>query len=253
MIETVLGSLAPTDFMLAALAVVAGLARGLTGFGAALIFVPVASMWVGPRMASAMLLVIDTVLAAPLLPRAYPQSDRRDVALTLIGALIAVPVGAAALSIGDATLLRWGICVISLGFFLLLASGWRYSRKPHPVVGVTMGAISGFCAGVAQIGGPPVVAYWLGGQNSMVRVRANFIVYFAVSSLLALASYWFGGLMGTSVLRTAALIGPFYAAGILAGVRSLKILNEATFRPLCLGLILLSAVVGMPLLDGLTP
>lgn len=43
-------------------AFLAGLARGFSGFGAALIFIPLASAIVGPRIASVVLLVVDGVL-----------------------------------------------------------------------------------------------------------------------------------------------------------------------------------------------
>ena len=56
-----------TLVLLAAVALVAGMARGFSGFGAALIFVPSAAALVGPKLASPMLAVIDGVLAANII------------------------------------------------------------------------------------------------------------------------------------------------------------------------------------------
>jgi uncharacterized membrane protein YfcA len=72
---------------------VAGIARGFSGFGAALIFVPLASAFIGPKMANPILLVIDTICAASLLPAAATKADKRDVGAMSIGALIGVPAG----------------------------------------------------------------------------------------------------------------------------------------------------------------
>ena len=41
------------------IALIAGLARGFSGFGAALIFVPMASAVIGPKVAALLLLVVD--------------------------------------------------------------------------------------------------------------------------------------------------------------------------------------------------
>ena len=46
-------------------AFVAGLARGFSGFGSALIFMPLASSMAAPRLVAALLLIIDFVAAAP--------------------------------------------------------------------------------------------------------------------------------------------------------------------------------------------
>jgi uncharacterized protein len=53
-----------------AVALIAGMARGFSGFGSALIFMPLASSLAAPRMMAAVLLVIDFVSAAPLVPNA---------------------------------------------------------------------------------------------------------------------------------------------------------------------------------------
>ena len=80
-----------SGFALAALmavALVASIARGFSGFGAALIFMPLASTVAAPRTVAALLLIIDLVAAAPLAPNAWKQADRKAVAFMAFGALL---------------------------------------------------------------------------------------------------------------------------------------------------------------------
>ena len=51
-------------------ALVAGLARGFSAFGAALIFMPLGSAILGPRLAAAVLLLADGIATLPLVPGA---------------------------------------------------------------------------------------------------------------------------------------------------------------------------------------
>src|ERR1700723_863286 len=94
-----LSGLIPPDVSLAAaiaicvIAFLAGTARGFSGFGAALIFMPLASSLAAPRLVAALLLIIDFVAAAPLLPNAWREADRKATAIIVIGALIGVPLG----------------------------------------------------------------------------------------------------------------------------------------------------------------
>ena len=60
----------------ALVAALAGLARGFSGFGAALIFIPLGSALLGPRVAAPLLMLVDNVLAAPLIPAAWRQASR---------------------------------------------------------------------------------------------------------------------------------------------------------------------------------
>ncbi|WP_312858615.1 sulfite exporter TauE/SafE family protein [Rhizobium sp. G21] len=97
-------------------AFVAGLARGFSGFGAALIFVPLASAVVGPRMAGPILLVIDIVASFPLIPDAFGKADKQAVGLMSMGAVVAVPLGVLALMHFDPLATRWGISLTAIGF-----------------------------------------------------------------------------------------------------------------------------------------
>src|SRR4051795_10229545 len=150
---------------LCAVAFVSGTARGFSGFGSALIFMPLASSIAAPRLVAALLLVIDFVAAAPLLPDAWRKADRKATAVIVLGALVGVPVGTYFLSVLEPVTTRWIISCFVAALLLLLLSGWRYRGKDHAWLSVGIGSLSGFCSGLAQTGGPPLVGY-------LARLRA---------------------------------------------------------------------------------
>jgi uncharacterized membrane protein YfcA len=229
---------------------IAGIARGFSGFGAALIFVPLASALIGPKMASPILLAIDIVCAAGLLPDAVRKADRKDVGAMSVGAAFAVPAGVALLVNADPVLVRWVISITALLFLMLLMSGWRYRGRPSAPLAMGVGVIAGVYSGAAQLGGPPVVAYWLGGINPIATVRANIVLYFAISSIFSAISYLYAGLLTPAIFLLALLCGPLYGLGLLLGARSFGLASERTFRQICYGLIGVAALVSLPLLDG---
>src|SRR5215472_17761255 len=147
--------------LLAISAFLAALARGFSGFGAALIFVPLASTATGPQAAAPLLLIIDGVAAAGLIPSAWRHADRRDAGTMSIGALAGIPLGAWVLIKSDPLWIRWAIAVFGTLLLALLMSGWRYRGKPSAAITVSVGAAAGLLGGAAQVGGPPIVAYWL--------------------------------------------------------------------------------------------
>jgi uncharacterized protein len=254
LIETVTGAATgaagqPVAVMayLAGVALVAGLARGFSGFGAALIFVPLASAAVGPMMAAPLLLVVDAVGALPMLPNGWRRADRGAVLVMNLGSLAVMPLGVMALTRLDPVTVRWGISALILVLVALLASGWTYAGRPHRAVTVLVGGVSGFLSGLAQIGGPPVVAYWLGrAAASAQEVRANIVLFFAFSTVSGAVVFGFSGLLSVPVGVLALTTGPAYMAGTMLGMRMFGLASQRTFRRICYALITLAAIIGLP-------
>lgn len=234
-----------------AAALVAGLARGFSGFGGALIFVPPASAAVGPPVAAALLLVMDGVMALGMLPNGWRQANRPEVFTMLAGALVGVPAGTALLAYLPSLTLRWTISLTVLALLLFLISGWRYHGKPKTHLTVGVGALAGLFGGAAQISGPPIVAYWLGGASPANTVRANLVLYFALASVISAIAYVAGGILTVEVFAIFIVAGPAYGIGLAAGAHVFGLASEATFRRICFLLIGLAALIGMPLFDAL--
>jgi uncharacterized membrane protein YfcA len=245
------GYSAATLLFVAACALTAGLARGFSGFGAALIFIPLASTAINPTTAAALLLIVDIVMASPLLPRAWGIADRRNVGTMLIGTVVGVPIGTLILTSVDSVTIRWMIAAMVLAMLALLMSGWRYHGRPAPSVDAGVGLVAGFFSGIAQVGGPPVVAYWLGTAKEPHLVRANIVLYFAASALITSVSYVIAGLLTTKVIGFALLIGPVYGLGLWAGSHSFGLASPATFRGICYALIAIAGLISLPVFDGL--
>src|SRR6201988_1547803 len=90
-----------------AIAFVSGTARGFSGFGSALIFIPLASSMVAPRLVAALLLIIDFIAGTPLIPNAWKYADRKAPAIIVTGELVGVPIGTYFQSRLDPVTTRW--------------------------------------------------------------------------------------------------------------------------------------------------
>jgi len=248
--------LIPTDvgsnvaIAICAIAFVSGTARGFSGFGSALIFMPLASSLAAPRLVAALLLVIDVVAAAPMLPNAWKHADRKATAVMVSGALVGVPLGTYFLTRLDPVTTRWIISGFVFALLLLLLSGWRYRGKDHPAISVGIGGLAGFCSGLAQTAGPPIVGYWLGRPIASAIARANILLFFGASDFFSAVSYALSGLITADAIRFSFLIGPVYGVGVWFGAQLFGRASERLFRSLCYALIAAAVIIGLPALDG---
>lgn len=251
-----LTSLIPSDISvnvaiaIGAIAFVSGTARGFSGFGSALIFMPLASSIAAPRLVAALLLIIDFIGAAPLIPNAWKQADRKATAIMALGALVGVPIGTWFLSRLEPVTTRWIISGFVFALLLLLLSGWRYRGRDHAAISIGIGGLSGFCSGLAQTGGPPIVGYWLGRPIASVIQRANILLFFAASDFFSLVSYALTGLITVDAIRFSIIVGPIYGIGVWFGASLFGRASENLFRAICYALIAAAVLIGLPALDG---
>src|SRR6202008_728808 len=123
--------------------------------------------------------------------------------------------------------------------------------RDYAAFSVGVGGLSGFCSGLAQTGGPPIVGYWLGRPITSAIARANIVLYFGAADFFSLVSYALSGLITLDALRFALVVGPLYALGIKFGTSLFGRASETLFRTICYALIALAVIFGLPVLDGI--
>ena len=244
----------PFDFLTSPLfwaaalaALVAAIVRGFSGFGAGLIFMPVAAACLGPKPAVGILYIVDTILILPFVARAIPRADWHDVLPLGIGAVVAVPFGVAVLLHADPVPLRWALSIAILVSIGALAAGLRYTGPTQVPLSLAVGAMAGFLSGSVQIPGPPVLIYWLGRKVVSGTMRANAIVFFMFTTVISGVGFLYGGIFTADVLAGSLALFPVYALGIFIGSRFFGHASEATYRGIAYATILFAAVISMPL------
>lgn len=246
------GATADSRFPIAlAISIIAGLVRGFTGFGSALIYVPLISALYSPPVAAGTMVLVDTIASLPFAVRVWPLATRREVVPVAAGGALALPLGVAALIYVDALILRWFIAALVLFALVALITGWRYHRKPTPAISFGVGAMAGFGSGSVQIAAPPLLVFWLGGQNNATTVRANIMVLFALQGLLGIALYAFNGLFGGEVLALSLAIGVPFVLAMTIGARWFRGTSDLLYRRIAYIIIGFSGLVSLPLFDSL--
>jgi uncharacterized membrane protein YfcA len=234
-----------------AVALIAGLVRGFSGFGSALIYVPLMSAIYEPRIAAVTLLITDFVASAPFTVSQTWRCNWREVAPVSGAALLTIPLGVAALEYLDPVILRWFIAVLVMTLLVVLVSGWRYRVEPKMPVSVGVGLVAGVGAGAVQIAGPAAIIYWLGGPSHAVVIRANLMVYFAILAIASFIAYQVRGLFTADVLTLSVLLGPVFIAAMALGAFLFRGASDNAYRRVAYAIIALSALVSLPLFDEL--
>lgn len=231
-------------------ALVAGLVRGFAGFGAGMIFVPLAAALTGPKIAVVTLWIMDTLPTLTIVIPALKQVEWRSIAPVAVGYAITVWAGVWVLANGDPDMLRWAISLAILATLPVLWSGWRY-HGPRPfALSAGVGGVSGIMGGAAQLPGPPVLIYWLAGEDPAWRIRANVIVLFFMLTALSGTSMAANGLFVADAVTAGVICAPVFGLALFIGQRSFARATETGYRRFAFILILVVAITTLPVFSG---
>lgn len=231
------------------IAALSGFVRGFSGFGSALIYIPMIAAVYEPRIAAPTLLLIDLVGSAPFTLREFSRCNWREVTPITATAALAAPFGVMALIFVDPTVLRWFICGLVLALLAVLVSGWRYRGRPTLPVTAGVGIIAGLGSGAVQIAGPAVIIFWLGSSDPALVVRANLMVFFLLMGAITAVIYLTQGILTADVLALSVLLGAPFIAAMWLGARWFHGASDSAYRRVAYGIIVLAALVSMPLWD----
>ena len=225
--------------------IVAGLMRGYAGFGTAVILAPIfATLW-GTLEGVPVMLLMELLISAQLLPKAWHEADRR-VAFPLGGAaLLTMPLGTYALFALEQDLLRRMIGGFVLAFGLTLMSGWRYHGSRPLWLNLCVGGTAGLLKGATGMSGPPVILYLLSGTEEAKRHRANLILFFAIIAIASVVGPFLGGLIDAKSLLRLAILLPVMLLAVPVGARAFHVVPVRFYRPFAMTVLLAAGAIAL--------
>jgi uncharacterized membrane protein YfcA len=234
-----------TEAAIVGIVIIAGVFRGITGFGAAMLMTPTLSMLIGPVPAVVTTLILESLAALIMLPEILPKLDWRTLLPILVPAALTVPVGTYFLTTLNPATAQQIIAFVVVVCSVMLLMGLRYQGAPKPSISAVLGGLAGLLMGATSIGAPPVVIYLLSGPDPVNVTRANLTMFITFLSIAGLAMFYTTGAMTVPLASSAALlIIPFFIA-IWTGTKLFPILREVVVRRigivamLCIGIVTL--------------
>jgi hypothetical protein len=229
--------------LLAAFVIVllAAATQAVTGFGFALVAVPLLALATDARTA-----VVTTSLSGVLLTLGAATRERghvrwRTASGVLAASMIGMPIGLLVLLTAPARLLAGLIAAVVLACTALVWRGVRLGTGPLAVAAA--GLVSGVLATATGMNGPPLVATFRGMGFDPRTFRATLAAVFAVSGVVGFAGFGLTGQIDTNAIALAAAGIPGVALGWWAGNWAFARIDAERFRRIVLyALVATSAV-----------
>ncbi len=193
--------------------------RSLTGFGAALICIPLLALMYDLAFIVPLELLFELAVSLILTPRLLKDIDYRNGISVLTGSLIGIPLGAHGLATIPNDTLKMVLAALVLFFAGYLAI--TVKRPLHlgisPRWGLVFGLVGGVFGGAFMMSGPLVVLFLAHQIKDKSRLRATIFGVFFVASFWAAGVFCYQGLFTAEMFETALYLSPAFLVATFLG------------------------------------
>ena len=220
----------------------AAVTQAATGFGFALVAIPLLTVATDPRTAVVGGGLAGIVVCVGVAVRERAHTQWRTAGVLVAAAIAGMPFGLLLLRTAPERLLTVLIAVSALGCTLMV---WRQVRLVNPgwlaICGI--GLAAGALSTSTGTNGPPLVAAFQAMRYDPRTFRATIAAVFAGTSVISIAGFLLTGLI-TWAASSVALVGlPAVALGWLAGDRLFARIATDRFRVFVLASLVVSSAV----------
>lgn len=215
--------------------------RGLTGFGMAILLVPVLALALPPVEAVVLTNALSLMIGATEIRTLVREAER---SAWVIGAVVVAttPLGLYALSLTGKDVARLVIALIAFSAFIAILLPRRGSAAPGILATGGVGVMSGLMTGYAGMPGPPVVPFYAGRDLPRATAKASMQLIFTIAASAGLISATWLGILRWELLGFALAMMPMIIAGNRLGARVSGRVSDPVWRA-SVGVVLATAAL----------
>lgn len=226
-----------------AIVFIGAMTQGLTGFGFALISVPLLSVFMDIKSAIPLGALCGLVINAVLFLKFKNDISFSEIRNLIFGAIIGIPAGVIFLRNAPSRILKLLLAFIILLFALFSIAGKIKPRGISRNWGYFYGILSGMLGGAFNTNGPPVLIYSYLQDWDKQKVKASLIGFFTFTSVVIVSSHALAGLITRGIMVQYLYLLPVIAVGIIAGNHLFARISAKTYNK-----VILYSLIGISLL-----
>jgi uncharacterized membrane protein YfcA len=228
----------------------AGFIQGLSGFGSAIIAIPLLSFFLDMHTAVPLVTMLGIIIGLINTRELIQHSQYRRLAPLIISALAGIPIGVVFITSMRESIVLLILAILLISYSLYTMRGLKIQLFSHPYFAYVSGFFSGWLGATLSISGPPIIFYTTAQDWPAKEKKSLLASYFLLVSILTAIGFYISGMLNDRVMilfgySVIPLIVGTYL-GIMAFNKMVStyqttIINLFVF---CLGIILLVKLIG---------
>ncbi|MCO6473764.1 MAG: sulfite exporter TauE/SafE family protein [Melioribacteraceae bacterium] len=220
----------------------ASFTQGMTGFGFALVSIPLLSMMMELKEAVALGALGGLVVNIYLIIKLRSFVKFFDLKNLIIGSVIGIPLGTYMLNDLSPHILKIILGIIVILFVLLSVFKIIKQRNINTNLGYIFGFASGLLGGALNTNGPPILIYFYLNGYDKFKQKASITGFFLIASMFIVLSHALTGITSTTTLKNFGIALPFILTGIFLGSRAFGKISTLIYDRIILGFLFIVSI-----------
>jgi uncharacterized membrane protein YfcA len=210
--------------------VLSAFARGILGFGNALIAMPLMALVVSIQIASPIVALANLTGILVILVGNWRNVNFKAAWRLILGCLIGIPIGLYFIKNANESLVRiiLGAILVLFGLYYLISPRLPYLRGER--TSYAFGLASGILGGAYNSNGPPIVIYGALRRWPPESFRATLQGVFLPTNLMVIVGHVLASLTTPTVLKLYGISVPFMVGATLLGIHLGKRIPTGQFN-----------------------
>jgi len=219
--------------------------KGFSGFGSALVALPLLVFFFDIKFALPVFLITDITASTIMCMKEERNFNWGILRAVVAGLLVGSIIGGILMGRTDSeTLLKlFGIVVIAMALHIFLTRNMRVRIRRKGLWGLVTGMVSGTSHIMFGISGPPLVYYMSQISKDKQHLRATLYGIFYAANVFQLITYSMIGIMTARAIFFSLALIPFTLLGVLVGNRFFFKVDEERFREAITAIILVTGLL----------
>jgi uncharacterized membrane protein YfcA len=222
---------------------ISAIIRQISGFGFALVSMPLIAMVVGIRVATPFVAIAATTVGLIMIQSNWREADRR-ILLQLLGwALLGIPGGIVLFGVLPEEWMKRGLGVMLVAYSLFALVQPKLPLVRSHWLTALCGVTSGVLTGAYNTGGPPVVVYGTLRHWPPEQFRATLQLFFVLITGIAMIGHGLAGLWTAEIWWLYLYSLPGLILGQLLGNKLQRMIPRHMFNRVVYSFLIVSGLV----------
>jgi uncharacterized membrane protein YfcA len=208
--------------------------QSVTGFGLALVSMPILAALLGVRVATPLVVLIAISAETYLLFRYRGSIEIKTVWPLILAGMVGIPFGVLAIKILDEKIVLTLMGILIIAYSLYALFNFKLPSLSGNIWSTIFGFSSGVLGGAYNITGPLIIIYGNCRRWQPKEFKGNLQGFFLLGSIVAVISHALVHNFTKEVLNLFLIAIPAVALGLITGVSLDKYINPVIFRKIVL-------------------
>lgn len=187
-------------YLIISIVMAAGFIQGLSGFGSAIIAIPLLSFFLDIKTSVALVTMLGIIIGLINTRELIHHSQSRRLLPLVISALFGIPIGVIFITSMQENIVLFILSVLLITYSIYSFRGLKLHFLSHPYFAYASGFFSGWLGATLSISGPPIIFYTAAQDWSAKEKKSLLATYFLLVSILTAIGFYISGILNDRVM-----------------------------------------------------